>query len=144
MDAILKAEPESWDMPQNSSFNSIRKTIYHIYDAEHTWLKRLQNLPYTWPPSNNFSGSMEEFGHVMLDNSTSLSAFAHSLGLNQFSNKIEYTNSKGQKFSNTIEDVLLHCCNHSSYHRGQIITLLRNASSLTHFEALDYIAFVRN
>ncbi len=33
---------------------------------------------------------------------------------------INYSNSKGQVFSNYIRDILFHIINHSTYHRGQI------------------------
>ncbi len=33
---------------------------------------------------------------------------------------IQYQNSQGQLFSNSIRDILFHVANHSTYHRGQI------------------------
>jgi uncharacterized damage-inducible protein DinB len=38
---------------------------------------------------------------------------------------IEYRNSKGEPWSSTIEDVLVHVVMHGSYHRGQIATIVR-------------------
>jgi uncharacterized damage-inducible protein DinB len=32
----------------------------------------------------------------------------------------EYTNSAGQKFTNSVKDILFHVINHSTYHRAQI------------------------
>jgi len=42
------------------------------------------------------------------------------------SGTINYTNSKGHTFSNSIQDILFHIINHSTYHRGQIATEFRN------------------
>ncbi|BDQ03602.1 DinB family protein [Ignavibacterium sp.] len=39
--------------------------------------------------------------------------------------KIHYSNTKGQKFSNNILDILFHIINHSTYHRGQIASDFR-------------------
>ncbi len=39
---------------------------------------------------------------------------------------INYTNSKDQNFTNTAEEILFHIINHSTYHRGQLINLLKN------------------
>ncbi|MDH6253961.1 putative damage-inducible protein DinB [Chryseobacterium sp. H1D6B] len=39
--------------------------------------------------------------------------------------KLEYQNSKGTKFGNTIFEMLFHAVNHSTYHRGQINSLLK-------------------
>lgn len=39
--------------------------------------------------------------------------------------KIEYQNSRGTKFKNSIFEMLFHAVNHSTYHRGQINLLLK-------------------
>lgn len=39
--------------------------------------------------------------------------------------RIEYQNSKGTKFENEIFDILFQIINHSTYHRGQINSLLK-------------------
>jgi len=54
---------------------------------------------------------------------------------------IIYTNSNGQIFKNSIRDILFHVVNHSTYHRGQLITELKE-NGLESFSS-DYIAFKR-
>ena len=39
--------------------------------------------------------------------------------------KISYSNSKGTAFNNSIREILFHVANHSSHHKGQIISDLR-------------------
>ena len=39
--------------------------------------------------------------------------------------EIDYKNSKGETFSNIIKDILFHIINHSTYHRAQIATELK-------------------
>ncbi len=39
----------------------------------------------------------------------------------------EYRNSKGEKWSSRVEDVLMHVIMHSAYHRGQMATQMRRA-----------------
>lgn len=55
--------------------------------------------------------------------------------------KIEYQNSRGTKFENTIFEMLFHAVNHSTYHRGQINSLLKQ-SGLTPL-LTDYIFYKR-
>jgi len=38
---------------------------------------------------------------------------------------ISYSNSKGQKFRNSVVDILFHLSNHSTHHKGQIVAELR-------------------
>jgi uncharacterized damage-inducible protein DinB len=39
--------------------------------------------------------------------------------------KVEYRNSKGEKWSSRVEDILIHVLFHSAYHRGQIALQMR-------------------
>jgi uncharacterized damage-inducible protein DinB len=41
--------------------------------------------------------------------------------------RIEYTNSRGEAFTSSVEDVLTHVVIHSAYHRGQIAADVRAA-----------------
>nr|MBP6578031.1 damage-inducible protein DinB [Chryseobacterium sp.] len=54
---------------------------------------------------------------------------------------VNYKNSKGTKFENSIQEILFHFINHSTYHRGQIAMLLKE----TGLEPLntDYIFYKR-
>lgn len=42
-----------------------------------------------------------------------------------FDQKVQYENSKGTKFENTVFEILFQAINHSTYHRGQINSLLK-------------------
>ena len=56
--------------------------------------------------------------------------YSHSLKILSQTNildRISYTNSKGQKFNNSIQEILFHIINHSTYHRGQIAMEFRNS-----------------
>ncbi|MBO9690921.1 DinB family protein [Chryseobacterium sp.] len=55
--------------------------------------------------------------------------------------RIEYQNSRGTKFENTIFEMLFHAVNHSTYHRGQINSLLKQ-SGITPV-LTDYIFYKR-
>ncbi|KFF12274.1 damage-inducible protein DinB [Chryseobacterium soli] len=55
--------------------------------------------------------------------------------------RIEYQNSKGLKFENSIFEMLFHAINHSTYHRGQINSLLKQ-NGLTPI-LTDYIFYKR-
>jgi uncharacterized damage-inducible protein DinB len=40
---------------------------------------------------------------------------------------ITYLTSKGQPFSNSVRDILFHVANHTTHHRGQIVSDFRQA-----------------
>ncbi|GAB4395978.1 MAG: hypothetical protein OHK0053_08180 [Microscillaceae bacterium] len=54
---------------------------------------------------------------------------------------IDYQTSKGEPFCNTVRDILFHIVNHSTHHRAQIATQLRQAGIAP--IATDYIFFRR-
>lgn len=43
-----------------------------------------------------------------------------------FEKKISYKNSKGEEFENILKDIIFHYLNHSTYHRAQIATEMKN------------------
>lgn len=54
---------------------------------------------------------------------------------------IAYTNSRGESYIDVVKDILLHVFNHSTYHRGQIASLL-NVNAIQP-PATDYIQLKR-
>ena len=54
---------------------------------------------------------------------------------------ITYTNTKGETYTNTIQDICYHILAHSNYHRGQIAMLLRQHGAEP--PVTDYIFFKR-
>ncbi len=142
LNEIILAGETNADKEMLSSFPTIRKTVYHIYDAESIWLNRLKNEVADWPASKNLSGTLAQFADVMIAKSKEFASYAESLNENQLHEIFIYKNIAGKEFSNTRIDSIHHCMNHSTYHRGQLITMLRNVG-LTKFEPLDFIAFCR-
>lgn len=143
LDWMIKAGEDLADANCESSFPSLRKTVYHIYDAEYAWIFRLTNqeLLY-WPPSRDFNFTMMEFAEVLKSQSQKLIDFVSQLDEQQLGDFIQYPNVKGVLFSNTIADIINHVINHGTYHRGQLITMMRTLG-YTDLGATDYIAYCR-
>jgi uncharacterized damage-inducible protein DinB len=142
LNEILVAGEEKADKEIASSFPSVRKTLYHIYDAESIWLSRLRNENADWPASKNFSGTLNEFAVLMIEKSKKFVSYVVSLDEKTLAENFIYKNNAGKEFSNARFDSIFHCMNHSTYHRGQLVTMLRIAGH-THFETLDFIAYCR-
>lgn len=58
-----------------------------------------------------------------------------------FEKRLDYENSEGRLFTNTVQDILFHIINHSTHHRGQIAMDFRK----NEIEplSLDYIHYKR-
>ena len=115
-------------------------TIYaHILGAEAVWLARLAGRRpdvAVWPVL-----SLDEAASLAVRNADELDAYVASLAAEDLGREIEYRNSAGLEFRSTIEDILLHVMLHGSYHRGQVMLLIRTGGGEP--ASTDYIAFVR-
>ena len=56
-----------------------------------------------------------------------------------FNQLISYANTKGDAFTNTVQDILFQIINHSTYHRGQLAAQFREAGlEPLHTEYISY------
>lgn len=112
------------------------KLLNHIINAQQIWNARIKNEKEVdvW--------QLNEWNLILNMNNQNHSKTLHIISEINIELVIEYTNSKGIKFSNKIKDILFHVINHSTYHRAQIATDLKNCG----IEPLnsDYIFYRRN
>jgi uncharacterized damage-inducible protein DinB len=125
-----------------SSFPSLRNTIMHIWDAEFIWLKRLNGIVSMSWPGNTFSGNFIQMKKELLLNSQAFRDFVRNMDETTFNSTFTYKNSEGKEFSNPIWQSVHHCMNHSTYHRGQVVTMMRQLG-LTKIPATDFIVYCR-
>lgn len=124
-----------------SSFDSLYKTVFHIWGAESLWLGRLNKEPIkiSGDPFNKsmetLSRALETLDHQWVDWFTSKED-------NQLTEKIHYTNMAGQAFFEPYDLLLLHIFNHNTYHNGQLVTMLR-ALGVDKIPSTDFVAWTR-
>jgi uncharacterized damage-inducible protein DinB len=126
-----------------SSFPTIRKTLFHLWDAQVIWMKRLRGESSNTWPSHNFNGSLKEATELILLNSSDYIQFAEGLIENQHLGDVEFKSLDGTAYHNTIEEIIMHVMNHSTFHRGQLITMLRSAG-FTSVGSTDLIRYFRS
>jgi uncharacterized damage-inducible protein DinB len=134
-DSLLKKETPS-------SFPTIEKTILHICDADLIWLRRLQGQSLTGWPSKDFNGDREQLIEGWAENTVALRNYVESRGDDFLSATIDYSNTAGHPFGNTVDEIIHHVVNHGTFHRGQIITMLR-ANGVNDLQSTDLITYLR-
>ncbi|MEO5911871.1 MAG: DinB family protein [Pelobium sp.] len=110
----------------------------HLLSAQKIWLNRCiqQNESVTlWETKS-------ELNNLMLTNQQGLLNYLESLENSDFDSVIAYQNTKGQPFKTSLKDILTHLFNHGTYHRGQIVQLLKAEREIV--PSTDYIVFVRS
>ena len=117
----------------------VHGVMAHIVGAERLWLRRLGHdgtvLP-VWPQL-----SIDHIDSELRSLSADWNAWSASLDDAALARVVDYINTKGEPFSNTVADILSHASHHSAYHRGQIATLLVQSGELPAYT--DYIECVR-
>ena len=121
--------------PDKISEKSV-KLFNHILNAHQIWNNRID-------PQENVFG-VWEIHNIQDCKSIDKMNIEHSLLiLDAFDlhSKIDYTNTKGKLFNNSIRDTLFHVINHSNYHRAQIASDFKQ-SGITPL-VTDYIVYKR-
>ncbi|HWB63211.1 MAG TPA: DinB family protein, partial [Chitinophagales bacterium] len=93
-------------------------------------------------PSANFKGGKAELLAGLSENSAELASFIATKDNSFLESAITYKNTKGIEFNNKVEDILYHVVNHASFHRGQLVTMLRQLG-FDKFPPQDLIAYIR-
>ncbi len=93
--------------------------INHTLNAQQVWNSRiLGEASFEVWQVNPFE-TLEDINHLNFKKSI---AIIKDFDLDQ---RIQYHNSKGMQFENTVFEILFQAVNHSTYHRGQINSLLK-------------------
>jgi uncharacterized damage-inducible protein DinB len=135
---LSSASEEDLNLEIESSFSSLRETIFHIWNAEYLWLHTIKDESADNSPAKNFEGSKEELLEGWLKASENFSNHVKTMTLKELQAKRPRSN--GEAYT-VIADMIQHCMNHSTYHRGQLITMGRQAG-LQDPPRTDFIYYV--
>lgn len=93
--------------------------LSHIINAHQIWLERISGQSMSVKPfdlrPNDVLSHQNKVNYDITDQ------FIRERDLQE---KIQYVNTKRQRFENTITEMFIHLFNHATYHRGQINQLL--------------------
>lgn len=95
----------------------------HILSAQHVWYGRIigeptfvaiwENIPVSWMGETAERQHRQLVSHVL------------SLDVDALPTLIDYMNTKGVSYQDSLLDILTHLSHHAAYHRGQIVQLIR-------------------
>jgi len=96
------------------------KIFSHMLNAHHIWNCRIGQLVAGYSVWEEHP--VQRFGAMELENFTGTMQLLENADLGRV---VQYHTSKGDPFINTVQDILFHIINHSTYHRGQLASLFR-------------------
>ncbi len=124
-----------------SSFSSIRLTLQHLRDVEWIWWQRLK-LVETIFPLEEKKQTIPEINKDLISYSTQWKEWIDKSTVAAFEHEFLYRNSKKEQFKQPVYQMLLHLFNHQTYHRGQLVTMLRQLG-INKIPATDFIEWSR-
>ena len=124
-----------------SSFRSVRDTLAHIYGAEWIWLERWHGRTSGALPSADDFPNIEVIRQRLAEIDRELLDYVASLTAEGLQRVVSYKAISGAAQADPVWQMLQHLVNHSTYHRGQVATLLRQLGSKA--ASTDLILFFR-
>lgn len=139
---LLSLPPDKTTQPVVSSFESLLHTTLHLLDAESIWWQRIKLSERIVIPSEGFTGSMQEAVPLLLQQNKLWAEWAQAAQEHMLLHEFIYQNTKKEQFKQPVWQVLMQVFNHGSYHRGQLVMMLRQLG-VTRIPQTDFIVFTR-
>ncbi|MBD2704894.1 DinB family protein [Spirosoma sp. BT702] len=137
VDWLQTKSAELMDEVVPSSFPGLKETLVHIWDTERFWLAVVQQVE---PPISfrlhGFNGTVDDVFDGIVSQSEAFTDYIQSLSDKSLQEYVTFDTpwvSGTQPRANFIQ----HCLNHSTYHRGQVVTIGR-VLGLTDAPMTDY------
>jgi uncharacterized damage-inducible protein DinB len=141
LEACATLTPEQFTRDLGSSFRSLRDTLAHIYGAEWLWLERWHGRTPTALPSPSDFPDLETIRRRFGEMDRNLVDYVASLTAGDLQRVMEIKTTAGAVYAQPLWQMLQHLANHSTYHRGQTATLLRQLGAKP--VSTDLIGFYR-
>ena len=124
-DALAALPAEQYQQDLKSSFASIHGTVCHIVWAEQLWLTRWVGTPAPAVAQGKdlagLADARARWDVLEAERAAFLAGFPDA----RLSDTITIQPTAGGAYSHTFREMFLHVVDHSSYHRGQVIAMLR-------------------
>lgn len=124
-EAVSNLTPEGVSRDLGSSYPSARDTLLHIVWAEWIWLQRWKGFSpqSVWQAADY--PDLDALGTRWSDVKIEQGAFLDAISVERLRAVVRYLSLKGETWQYPLWRTMYHVLNHSSYHRGQVTTMLR-------------------
>jgi uncharacterized damage-inducible protein DinB len=141
-EAVSVLSKEQLNKDLNSSHHSVRETLYHILLGEWLWLMRCKGIsPKTVPELDEFpdlQALKSRWTSIEMDQYNFLSKISDE----SLQEVVEYQYLNGEEAELPLWVMIHHTVNHSTHHRGQVTTMLRQLGAPA--AELDFTLFLKS
>ena len=122
-----------------TSFGTLLGTLAHILQAQRLWLARFEGKnPERRLESGEFT-DWQALATAWTETSAELEFFLAALTAEQLASDLTWTSMAGVTHTLPLWQPVVHLVNHTTYHRGQVVSLLRQMGYAP--PSTDLIAF---
>jgi uncharacterized damage-inducible protein DinB len=139
LDAAARLSDEEFKRDLGNSFPSVRDTLVHLLFAEWVWLRRWRGEsprvvldPADFPDIESVRARLAE---VARERAELLAGLSDA----DLAPVLAYVNAKGEEWRYPLGRMMQHVVNHSTYHRGQVVTMLRQLGA--HAPSTDFLLY---
>lgn len=125
LEGLAAVDTEDLVRATGTSWGSVLGTLAHVLGAERVWLSRFVGNPLPFIPGIEDYPDLPALAGGFTDFWPELEMFLAGLSEAQLQADITWSNTRGETFTRPLWQPMLHLVNHSTYHRGQIATMLR-------------------
>jgi uncharacterized damage-inducible protein DinB len=130
MDACRSVPSASYYKDYGFSFRTVHDTLVHMCAAQEIWLTRWESNGANSPARMLDRTDLPDLESVRVHwhaLHARLGDFLHRQSTSSLSKRIEWTTTDGKFYSLPLGHLVQHCLDHSTYHRGQLNSLIRMA-----------------
>lgn len=123
--ALEALSAKDYTLDLKTSFGSVHGTVAHIVWGEELWLRRWQGAPPPAVPQGkdlaSLAAARQRWEAIEADRANYLRGLTDA----RMEDELIVRASTGGEFKHRLRETLLHAVDHSTYHRGQLVTMMR-------------------
>lgn len=125
----------------NPNKSAIEK-LGHVLLGEKFWLLRILGQAEKTKTSDFWScETVDDCKRIFNETRSEYENFFAALTEEKLEEKVTYTNSEGNTYTNSLREIFIHVFFHSVHHRGQILDVIRANDETPPY--VDFIGFLR-
>jgi uncharacterized damage-inducible protein DinB len=140
-EAAAQLPPEQYLQDYKSSHGGIHGTLTHIVAAQKIWVSRWKGAPEETLLQTKDVASLLDLISIWERVSSDTAGVLKSMTDERLQETITMTTTTGKQFTHTYQEMMQHLINHSSTHRGQVATMIRQLGIRP--PTIDLIAYYR-
>jgi len=124
-EALSELSAEEFTRDMKASHSNIHGTLTHLVGAEKIWLSRMAGTPdkaMIKPPD---VPTLPDVKRTWEETGFNMAKFLGTMTDRKLQETFAFTASTGQQLVQVYADALQHVIDHSTFHRGQVIVLMR-------------------